>query len=88
MLTTGKWRCFIVRVYVPPNNTPTVARVEKSLGQASKGVEVILMGNLNVRLQELSDVREEELMPMVLDCGLEDMTAQFMPRMRYRGDRR
>ena len=84
-LTTGKWRWYVAGAYVPPNNDSTAARVEHALGNAEKGVELILLIGLNVRLQELRYVREEELATVVAACGLEDMTAHFMPRRRYIG---
>ena len=71
---------------MPPNDVPTAARMDKALGQASKRVEVILLGDLNVRLQEPRDVQEEELAKVAADCVLEDMTDNFTTRMRYRGD--
>ena len=73
---------------MPPNNAPTVARVGQAPGNATKGVDVILLGDLNVRPREPYDVQEEELVTVVADCGLEDTTAHFMPRRRYRGEGR
>ena len=59
VLTSGRRIWYVVGEYVPPNDAPTVARVEQTLGQAAKGVEVILMGDLNFRLGELRDTWEE-----------------------------
>ena len=50
-----------------------------------KGVEVILLGDINVRLQEPCGVKEEELAMVVGACDLQDTTANFMPISRYRG---
>ena len=60
-----------------PNNASTVAHVEQALGRAAKGVEIILLGDLNV-------TQEEEIATVVADYGLEDMMDHFMPRRRYR----
>ena len=80
VLTTGRPRWYIVRSYVPPNDAPSLARMEQALGRAVKGVEVILLGDLSVRLGETRDAQEEELAPVVANCGLEDMMDHYMPR--------
>ena len=36
---------------MPPNEAPILARVEQALGNAVKGIDVILLGDLNVRLR-------------------------------------
>ena len=53
---------------------------------APRGVEVILLGYLNLRLQELCEAQEEELATVVMDFGLVNMTDNFVPRKRYIGD--
>ena len=70
---------------MPLNNTPTIARVEEVIGQALKGVEVTLLGDINVWLQEPQNAREEELAMVVAACDLEDITDQFLPMRRYKG---
>ena len=62
--------------------------MDQTLGQAAKGVEVILLGELNIGLREPCNTQEEELETVVADCGLEYIIDHFMPRMRYRGDGR
>ena len=52
---------------MPPNDAPTAARMEKALGNAAKGVEVIILGDLKVRLQQPRGMREEELVAVVVD---------------------
>ena len=42
-------------VYIPPNNVPAVHRVEQVLRAAPNGLEMILMGNLNVCLGDPFD---------------------------------
>ena len=59
---------YAIGAYVPTNNAPTVAHVEHVLGWAVKGVEVIIMGDLNVSLGEPHDAREEELTTAAADC--------------------
>ena len=87
-LTTGRRIWYVVGSYVPPNSESTVAQVGEALGKAAKGVEVLLLGDLNVRLQEPRDTQEEELATVVAACGLVDMKLHFMLRRRYRGDGR
>ena len=73
---------------MPPNEAPILARVEQALGNAVKGIDVILLVDLNVRLREPCNTWEEELATVVTECGLEYMTSHFMPRKRYIGDGR
>ena len=51
LLTSGLQRWYVVRAYVPPNDAPTFHRVEQALVVAPNIMEVILLGNLNPRLQ-------------------------------------
>ena len=88
LLTTGRRRWYVVGAYVPPNDASTIAHVEQALGKVAKGVEFIILGDLNVRLRETCDAREEEIVRVVAECGPEDMTAHFMLRRKYIGDGR
>ena len=67
----------------PPNDAPTVTCMDQALVNAPKGVEVIILGELNVRIQEPRVVQEEELVMVVANYRLEDMTAQFMTSRSY-----
>ena len=51
-------------------------------------VDIILLGELNVRLREPRDAQEEEIVMVVADCILEEMIDHFMPRQKYIRDRR
>ena len=84
-LTTRRRRWYVIGAYVPTNDEPNIAQVEEALENTVKGVEVILIGHLNVSLREPCGVQEEELVMVVRACGMYDMTAHFMPRRRYRG---
>ena len=55
------------------------------LASKPKGVETILMGDLNTRLVEPREKHEEELETELADHGLEDVTRYFAPRQQYRG---
>ena len=83
-VTMGQQRWYVVGAYVNTKYDPTVAQVEQALWKAAKGTEVILLGDLNVRLQEPHEAQEEELAMVVAACGLKDMTSHFIPRRRYR----
>ena len=69
-LTTGRRRWYVIGEYVPPKEEPNIARVEHALGNAAKGVEVIVLGDINVRLRESCGVQEEELVTVVGACGM------------------
>ena len=48
-------------------------------------MEEILLGDLNVRLREPQDTREEDLATALTGSGLVGMTSHFVPRRWYRG---
>ena len=63
-----------------PNDRPTVHHVEQALRAAHTGLELILMGDLNARLGNPRDKREEDLAMALADRGLVNMTDHFLPR--------
>ena len=83
VLTTGRWRWYVVGGYVLLNDAPTIVRVEQTLGREENGVEIKILGDLNVRLQEPLDAREEELATVLENSGLEEMTDHFRPKQQY-----
>ena len=87
LLTPDLRRWYIIGAYVSPNKTPTVYHEDQDLESATRRVEVILLGDLNVRLRELRNKREEELATKLADSWLANMIAHFMPRRRYREGR-
>ena len=60
---------------MPPNDVPTVHHIKQALGEAPNGMELFLLGDLNLRLRELQETREEELATALVDSGLGDVTA-------------
>ena len=80
-------RWYVVGAYVPPNDNPDVHRMEQVPKAVPEGVEVIMLGELNFRMRDPHDEREEYLATTLADCGLVDITYHFLPRRRYRGDR-
>ena len=83
--TSESRRWYAIRAYVPPNDAPYVHRIKQALDEAPKGMDIILLGDLNIRLRELRDSREYELATVLADSRMGDMTAHFMSRWRYRG---
>ena len=49
LLMSGPRQWYVVGAYVTLNNEPVVHCVEQELKAAPKGVEVIILGDLNVR---------------------------------------
>ena len=65
-----------------PNDVPAVQCVDQALISAPKGMEMILMGELNARLEYPRDKREEYLVTALVEKGLLNMTNHFMSRRR------
>ena len=82
---SGARQCYVVGAYVPPNDRPSVRRVEKGLRAAPEELELILVGDLNMRLGNPHDEREEDLVTALSDRGLVIMIDHFLPRRRYQG---
>ena len=85
LMMSGARRWYVVGAYMPPNNTPDVHNVKQVLRAASKGLDMILMGDLNARLGDPCDEREEDLATALADRGLVNMTDHLFPRRNYRG---
>ena len=69
-VTSRARRWYVFWAYMALNNVRVVHSVEQALAAASKGVEIILMGNLNVKLLEAQDERKEELVVALANYGL------------------
>ena len=82
LLTSGSQIWYIVGAYVLPNYAPAIHRIEQALEATSKGMEVIMLGELSVRLREPQDAREDKLATALVDSGLVYTTYHFMPRRR------
>ena len=46
-------------------------------------MQVILLGDLNVRMRKRQDVREDEIAMLLADSRLVNVKSHFMPRQRY-----
>ena len=69
---------YVVGSYVPPNDVPAVHCVDQALRAATKGLEMILMGDLNARLGDPREKREEDLKMALLYRGLVNMSEHFI----------
>ena len=85
LLMLGSRRFYVVGAYVIPNDMPAVHSVEQVLQVLPKGLEMILMGGLSVRLGNPRDKREEDLLAALVYRGLVNMKYHFLPRRQYRG---
>ena len=84
-LTSGSRIWYVVGAYMTPNDALAIHYIEPAFEVASKGMEVILLGGLNVMLRKPRDAREDELVTALSDSGLVDVTDHFMTRRRYIG---
>ena len=85
LLMLGARQRYVVGAYVPPNNRPSVHCVKQALQAAPKGLELILMGDLNAWLEKPREKREEDLVTALADQGLVNTTDHFLPWQLYRG---
>ena len=78
LLMSGARLCYVVGEYVPPKDVPAMHSMDQALRAASKGLEIILMGDLNARLGDPRDEREEDLATVLVDRVLVNMIDHFM----------
>ena len=75
---------YVVGEYVSTNDILAVHRVKQALRVASKGLDMIMMGDLNERLGDPCGELKEDLATEVVDRGRVNTTDHFMPQQRYR----
>ena len=71
---------------MPPHDDPDVRCIEQVLELAPKVMEVILLGDINVRLREPRNYREDDLVTALARSVLTGVKANFTPIQRYRGN--
>ena len=81
-LRSRKW--YVIGVYLPPNDALTVHCTEQAFEEAPKGIQLILLGDLNVSLREPKDSRGDEVVMALADSSMGNGTDHFMPRRRYK----
>ena len=64
---------------------PAVYQVEQSLAAKPPGIETILMGDLNARLEDPRNNSEDDLVTALSNHGLEEARRNFTQRIWYRG---
>ena len=64
---------------MPPQDKPAVHCVDQALKTAPEGVEVIMLGELNMRLRYPRGEQEEDLATALVDIVLVNMTDHFLP---------
>ena len=84
LLTSWSRQWYAVGAYVPPNDRPSVHLVEQALRVAPKGLEMILMSDLNTRLGNPHNKHEEDLATALADWCLVNITYHFLSMRRYR----
>ena len=76
--TAGRNRWFVVGSYVTLNDQLTVHWVEHTLVLCPKGTATVLVRNLNARLAQPCNRREEDLATAISNHGLEYQTLYFI----------
>ena len=84
-LASGSRRWYVVGAYLRPHDSPAIYHTENSLEAAPKGMEFIMLGDLNARPRELRDNREDELASTLAGSGLDNVTSHFTLRRQYQG---
>ena len=80
-LDTGKRQWYIVGCYLAPDDTSAIDSVVAALKELPRGTKLLVAGDLNVKLSDPEgDRREEEIVASLTTEGLEDMSANFLPR--------
>ena len=89
-LATGERRWYIVGCYLAPDNTCMIESVVVALRERPRGSELLVAGDLNVKLLEPEgDWRGEEIAAALTTEGLEDMLSHsLLLRSSWFQDRR
>ena len=85
LIKLGSRLWYVVGSYVPPNDVPAVHSVDQALRAATKGLEMILMGDLNACLGYPREKREEDLATALVDRGMVNMSEHFITGRCYKG---
>ena len=88
-VATGGRRWYIIGCYLDPNNARTIEQVVTALGDQPRGTALLVAGDFNTDLGETaSDRRGTEIVAALMEAGVKDMTAQFLPRKQLWGRER
>ena len=79
----GRKRWYSVMAYMPPNYLPRINWIRQVLERGQKGMGNMLVGHLNVCLENPRDQQEEQLENVLAGHGLSDQAQHFSPRRKY-----
>ena len=86
IISLGRGCWYRVGAYVSPKALPTVNRITQALECALKGMEKLLVGDLNACLENPRDQWEEQLATVLVVHGLTDQARHFVPIQKYRSE--
>ena len=82
-VAAGAWRWYIIGCYLTPDDAETIERVVTALGDKPRGTALIVVGDLNTDLGDTENGRRgSEIAAAMTEAGVEDMTANLLPRKR------
>ena len=84
VLVTGTRRFGLVGAYVPPSDRTTLGFVEAALDRLPPDCTPVVLGDLNVDLDDLRDDRDHEIATALTTRNFEDLLGHFRQRHRYR----
>ena len=83
IITSGRKRWYGVGAYVPPNNLPMINWIRQALEYGPKGTRKLIVGDLNVCLENPRDQQEEQQATVLAGYGLTGQAQLFLPRWKY-----
>ena len=88
-VATGARRWYIIGCYLVPDDAEMIEHVVTAMGDRTKGTALIVVGDLKTDLEDAeSDRRGLDIATAMMEAGVEDMTAHFLPRKRRWGRER
>ena len=85
-LATGERRWYIIGCYLAPDDTLMIESVVSALKEQPRGAALMVVEYLNTTLAELeNDQRGTDIAAALTEEGLEDISANFLPRRRTWG---
>ena len=79
-LVTGNERYYCMGAYIPPNNTMGVEDLQSAWDACPDGCIPIILGDLNIDFRDPHDEREEQIINLLDEINLIDMSRRFAPR--------
>jgi hypothetical protein len=79
-LVTGNERHYCMGVYIPPNNIMGEEDLRSAWDACPYGCIPIVLGDLNINFQDPRNDREEQIVDLLNEINLIDMSRRFAPR--------